>query len=481
MRTCRVRAVLAPSILIIAATAAAASDWTNSGGNAARNGQSAALGPVSDADVRWTTPSSTLISWQPVTLGERIFAVRQTGFPTSGGAANDAVVCWNLATGTEAWRVTLPFSGNTSQDWIAWVAGASNGVVYASRSGNGASVAQKMYALNAATGAELWRSTDTTTAGSYDGVVFTPEGDLIVADFRNVTRIRASNGTTAWRVARLGSVSGNCGAAATSSSVFIVDAIAGGHTIKKLSIATGALVAQSSVMSGFTAQNSPFLSPDGSTVYFARSQNNPAVDKLYAFRDDGATLTALWNTPVRWTTSHEHAIGPDGSIYTFLPDDSFVRLNPTTGTVMNSAGILAPLGSPNLSAKTAVDASGIVYVSNGWASNPADSGRVWAFSADLSQLLFTLNLSRQNNGGPAIASDGTLIVCDLSAVRAFRSERTAPCPADFNQDGGVDGQDIEAFFRTWEDGLTEADVNQDGGIDGSDVETFMVAWEAGGC
>ncbi|MCX5688704.1 MAG: hypothetical protein NTV94_02745 [Planctomycetota bacterium] len=184
---------------------------------------------------------------------------------------------------------------------------------------------------------------------------------------------------------------------------------------------------------------------------------------------------------MRWTTSHEHAIGPDGSIYTFLPDDSFVRLNPATGTVMNSAGILAPLGSPNLSAKTAVDASGIVYVSNGWASNPADSGRVWAFSADLSQLLFTVNLSRQNNGGPAIASDGTLIICDLTAIRAFRSERTLPCPADFNQDGGVDGQDIEAFFRTWEDGLLQADVNQDGGIDGADVETFILAWEAGGC
>ncbi|MCX5688703.1 MAG: PQQ-binding-like beta-propeller repeat protein [Planctomycetota bacterium] len=271
MDTRYISSLLSRVVLLAATTPALASDWTNSGGNAARNGQSAALGPIAATDVRWTTPSNTLISWQPVTWGERVFAVRQTGFPTSGGAANDAVVCWNLATGGEAWRVTLPFSGNTSQDWIAWIAGASNGVVYASRSGNGASVAQKVYALNAATGAELWRSTATTTAGSYAGVVFAPGGDLIVADFRNVTRIRASTGPTAWRVARLGSVSGNCGAAATASSVFIVDAISGGHSIKKLSMATGALIAQSSVMSGFTAQNSPFLSPDGSTVYFARS------------------------------------------------------------------------------------------------------------------------------------------------------------------------------------------------------------------
>lgn len=56
-----------------------------------------------------------------------------------------------------------------------------------------------------------------------------------------------------------------------------------------------------------------------------------------------------------------------------------------------------------------------------------------------------------------------------------------PCPADFNQDGGVDGGDIESFFLAWEDSLPEADVNQDGGVDGGDVQTFFVAWEAGGC
>ena len=57
----------------------------------------------------------------------------------------------------------------------------------------------------------------------------------------------------------------------------------------------------------------------------------------------------------------------------------------------------------------------------------------------------------------------------------------APCPADFNQDGGVDGSDIEAFFLVWQNGDTSADVNQDGGVDGSDIETFFMAWEAGGC
>ena len=53
------------------------------------------------------------------------------------------------------------------------------------------------------------------------------------------------------------------------------------------------------------------------------------------------------------------------------------------------------------------------------------------------------------------------------------------CIGDFNQDGGVDGSDIESFFLQWEAGEPAADVNQDGGIDGGDIETFFIAWEAG--
>ena len=56
-----------------------------------------------------------------------------------------------------------------------------------------------------------------------------------------------------------------------------------------------------------------------------------------------------------------------------------------------------------------------------------------------------------------------------------------PCPADFNDDGGVDGGDVEAFFVAWEAGDEDADINADGGVDGADVEAFFLLWEAGGC
>ncbi len=57
----------------------------------------------------------------------------------------------------------------------------------------------------------------------------------------------------------------------------------------------------------------------------------------------------------------------------------------------------------------------------------------------------------------------------------------ATCPADFNNDGGIDGGDVEAFYAAWEAGEDSSDVNHDGGIDGGDVEAFFAAWEAGGC
>jgi len=55
------------------------------------------------------------------------------------------------------------------------------------------------------------------------------------------------------------------------------------------------------------------------------------------------------------------------------------------------------------------------------------------------------------------------------------------CPADYNQDGGIDGADVAAFFADWENGNNAADFNQDGGVDGADVDAFFTAWESGSC
>lgn len=58
-------------------------------------------------------------------------------------------------------------------------------------------------------------------------------------------------------------------------------------------------------------------------------------------------------------------------------------------------------------------------------------------------------------------------------------EVTVYCPADFNQDGGIDGSDVSDFFLAWEMGDASGDVNTDGGIDGLDVDFFFNRWENG--
>ncbi len=408
-------------LALVAVPLAPAQDWTNSGGNGARNGLApGVLGPA-DADVLWTnTDDFSLIAWHPVVHDGRVFAVREAGFPQTGGPANDAVVAYDLDTGAELWRTTLPYGGDPAVEWIAWIGGARDGRVYASRSSNGQPAPVR--ALDAATGAAVWTSAATTEAFAYDGVVFAPDGDLIVGDFSSLTRVEATDGSTVWSVPRPCPVSGNCGAAVTDTAAYIDEQVVGGQVVTRVDLATGAMLYSSPTMpGGFIAQNAPFVSPDGQTVYFARTQNNASVDFLYAFRDTGTALVQLWSRAVRWTTSHEHGVGPDGTIYAISPADELMRLDPATGNVLGSTAPLSPFGSPNASPKTAVDALGNVYLSNGWGSTPATNGRLWAFDASLSTTRFTLNLDRQNNGGPALARDGTLVVADRVGVHAFRT------------------------------------------------------------
>jgi glucose/arabinose dehydrogenase len=89
---------------------------------------------------------------------------------------------------------------------------------------------------------------------------------------------------------------------------------------------------------------------------------------------------------------------------------------------------------------------------------------------------------------PDCNANGVPDACDIARGTSqdtnnngIPDECEPPCYADFNQDGGIDGADVEAFYLAWEVGDPSADVNQDGGVDGQDVETFFIAWESGEC
>lgn len=82
-------------------------------------------------------------------------------------------------------------------------------------------------------------------------------------------------------------------------------------------------------------------------------------------------------------------------------------------------------------------------------------------------------LIRVASWDPAQAGSGSLSI--------YCTPTCPQCPADYNEDGGVDGADVDAFFADWEQGLPCADVSGDGGVDGSDVAYFFIFWENGGC
>ncbi len=398
-------------ILFGAGHPATAVDWTNSGGNAARNGLTAEVGPTS-ANLAWSGGRSSLIAWLPVTEGESVFMVRQPRWPDQ--QPNDAyIVASDIQTGGELWARVLPY--NTG-DWIPWIGGVSNGKVYASRSGNGASVNARLYALDVTDGHTVWISQALQNAGAYDGVVFAPDGDPIVASFQDIWRFNADDGATVWHAARVGSVSGSCGGARFGDAFYVADAVAGGHAIVRFDVTTGARMYQSPTMPGFTLQNTPMVGPDG-TVYLSRTQNNPAVDFYYAFTDTGTEFVEKWHIASYAGAFAEFGAGPDGSLYFVIPGPRLARIDPATGGVVNQTPVLSGFTAAHI----AVDGDGKVCCSN----SAFSSGRLYAYDADLTPR-WDVGVPNINIGGPSLGRYGTMIVCGTgSDVRAYRTVNPA--------------------------------------------------------
>ena len=391
----------------VLAASSFAGDWSNAGGNSARNGLTSEVGPESPT-LLWSGGRPSLIAWQPVTEGNRAFLVRQASFIPSQVPNDSPVVAMDLDTGAELWATSIPYNPG---DWTTWIAGVDGGRVYACRGGNGATSAAKLYALDASDGSEVWSSTALIDAGAYDGVVFAPDGDPVIGSFTDIWRIDAADGSTVWQVPRSCSVTSSCGVAIFGSAVYAVDAVPGGHAVCKYDLATGALLYAGPLMPGFLVQNTPLVGPDG-TVYFNRVQNNPATDFFYAFDDTGTALVERWSVPAGYNTSVELAVGPDGSVYHMAAGDVVQRLDPSDGSVLDFFAL-----PDSGSVRMATDALGRVFVSNGEFS----TGRVHCFDADLTER-WSVPVTNVNIGAPALGRNGTLVVAGVGTdVRAYRN------------------------------------------------------------
>ena len=456
--------------IAIAATGAAADDWNaGTGGNPARNGQSTEIGP-GEPTILWEGGLPGIVSQPAVIEGDIVVMARIANFNIPTGTT---IVAHDLNTGDVLWDTKLP--DNFDDSWRSRVSAIRDGRVYATRSGN--TNAEYMYALDAATGAILWQSDDLVDEGSTESASFAPDGDLIVGNFQSLIRIDAETGDTVWQVPRSCPTSNGCEAAVYADTVYIWQASGNGPIVSAFDLATGAFKYSSAgIGGGFVQQLALFVGPDG-TVYAPRVQNNPVTDQFVAFTDTGAGLEIKWSTPdIGYIPFATHAIGPDGSVYTYetnvdAGELTIRRRNPDTGAVIDSSDVL-PTSDVAPSPRMAIDAEGKIFLTNGGFPN----GALISLDADLTTR-WTYPVLNVNIGGPALGSGGTLVVTGVGTnVVAFRDES---CQADCNADGELNILDFVCFQQLFQSGDDSADVNGDGELNILDFVAFQQLFQAG--
>lgn len=462
--TLRTTALAAMHLTCLAANA---DDWSNLGGNAARCGLVAVNGPIT-ATQRWSGAPTSLIAWTPIVEGNRVFAVRQltATAPPTGTPTESPVYALDLSTGAVLWVFHCPF---VPGDWTTVVYGAKDGRVFVGRGGNGGSASAPVYCLDAATGRVLWISSQEVATGAYDGIVFADDGDPIFAWHLWVLRIDAATGATVWSTGRSCSVSGDCGPARVGDSLYLDEVGPGGQKLSRLDIESGARLYQSQVMDGFVSQNTPLCAPQttgsGRLVFYPRTQANPSVDFLYAFRDTGRSFELLWTAPALAGAGSQHAVTPDGGVVMVGFSGRLEVRDQLNGILRHqtSASVTAPINQSHI----AVDRLGRIYYGNG-----GFPGTVTAFNPNLT-VRWSLAVPNLNQGGPVIAADGTMLVAGTGGD--FRALWTGLCaPADLNCDGIVAAQDLAILINSW--GEARGDLTDDGTTDSADITVLLGAW-----
>jgi len=466
---------LATMLATMLAAAGAHADWPNLGGNDAANGTSSAVGPSAAVQTWSLTSIPCLISWIPVIEGNRIFTVRQTyaQAPYNPPPGESRVHCLDLQSGSTLWTFDCPFVGG---EWSTVVYGARDGRVYVGRAGNGSSVSAFIYCLNAANGAVLWTSAEKVRTGGYDGIVFMDDGDPIFASHTEMRRIDAQTGETVWFTTRSCSVSGSCGPAREGDAIYLDEVAGGGQKISRFDATTGARLYSSQTMPGFLNQTSPFCAPGGLVFYLRASNEGAANDKFYAFRDTGTGFQLLWSAPAYTEPFARHAVTPDGGVTLLGPDGRLQVRDQLTGALRSQSAAPVLNSSGFTSSMITVDALGRIFHNNahGTGGSAAD---IRAFSPSLVQQ-WTLSIAGVNQGGPALATDGSLVIAGTGSIRRYWT--APPCaPADLNCDGAIDAQDIAVLLGSWGpcgNGGCTADLDRDGAVGAADLAALLASW-----
>ncbi|MBS0198130.1 MAG: immunoglobulin domain-containing protein [Planctomycetes bacterium] len=241
---------------------------------------------------------------------------------------------------------------------------------------------------------------------------------------------------------------------------------------------------------------------DAATVWLNGNLLSAAIDPAKWNKDytDASCRNALtWSTGADFGATNQAYFRPGVNELIFAVNGNFSRYEPTglefyafvqhtapsnTTTVISRHPMDAQLCTGE-SVNFSVTASGQGSISYEWrrdgaalSDGPTTDGSI--VSGSRTAVLSISNAQKSDRGAytcavsnPCGAAVSDYAILDVCACLA--------CPADFNQDGGIDGTDVDDFFEAWETGTCDADVNADGGIDGGDVDYFFFTWENGGC
>jgi len=216
-------------------------------------------------------------------------------------------------------------------------------------------------------------------------------------------------------------------------------------------------------MSTFANNNAPSGTAGG--LYVSTGTDAAITNSIFWGNSDGAPNTT--------DESQVYAVNFHGSFYTALsttiqglsPDPKFIDINGVDnipGTFDDNFRLQ--------STSPAIDAGNNNLV-------PTDP---WDFDADLN---YAETWSRDIDGNArridvAFVSDTGVGPAPVIDRGAFEFQY-APCVADFNNDGFVDGDDYDAFADAFEAGNIAADLNNDGFVNGDDYDLFASAFESG--
>lgn len=218
--------------------------------------------------------------------------------------------------------------------------------------------------------------------------------------------------------------------------------------------ATGAATLLGTVNSTSLTLNGLAFDPKAKILY-AIAQSNGQLVKI-----DTTTLAASPIGTPRGGTVGALEVGPGPSYDLYAINDSsasrLIKISKTDG-IQTVIGILG---------------TGIVDC-NGLAFNQ-DDGQFYTVNAGNEQLL---KVSPTTGVATVVGSTGGLFGSSFGMAAII--DAPVECPADFNGDGFVTGEDFDAFQAAFEAGSISSDFNGDGFVTGEDFDAYVVAFELG--